>query len=64
MLRNICFTNRINWVLQQSHTFHELEMLPPQKAHNRFCLEEGGRVERRWVETGGKNDPNDVCTCE
>jgi hypothetical protein len=36
-----------------------------RKAQNRFCLEvRGKRGRRRGQGTGGRNDPNNVCTCE
>jgi hypothetical protein len=36
-----------------------------RKAQNRFCLEAKGEEGRRWGwRAGGRNDPNNVCTCE
>jgi hypothetical protein len=35
-----------------------------RKVQNRFCLEGRGKEERVGVGAGGRNDPNNECTCE
>jgi hypothetical protein len=35
-----------------------------EKAPNRFCLEGRGRGQRVGARAGGRNNPNNVCTCE